>query len=414
MTTFKKKIAAALTSGAMFLSMTSTAFASTSIEVTGNGYDSSNSSNVSAQTSTNVVQDNSASVSNRVSSSSNTGGNKADQNTNGDVIIRTGDAQTKVNVDNMLNSNKAMLDCCSTAGDTDVTVSGNGAKSNSDVSLSKDANTSVFQTNVADVKNDIDAIAKTGENQANQNTGGTVNGGVAIRTGDARTNVDVATAANVNVAQVGGNGHVAGDTTAKIIGNGYNSDNSIDLSENNSTNVVQDNYADVYNSIEADAKTGYNKANQNTGGDTLIYTGDAKVNVAVDNMVNFNWANVDCGCQMSDLAVKVAGNGADSWNDVAVSHDSAKDAFQTNDANLDNWVDGNAKTGDNSVKQSTGSVNGDPAIWTGDSASSFDVANSGNSNSYGSDMPASWPNMSNMDFHFSFSLGDLMAWAGHN
>ena len=110
MTTFKKKIAAALTSGAMFLSMTSTAFASTSIEVTGNGYDSSNSSNVSAQTSTNLVQDNSASVTNHVNSSSNTGGNKADQNTNGDVIIRTGDAQTKVSVDNMLNSNKAKLD----------------------------------------------------------------------------------------------------------------------------------------------------------------------------------------------------------------------------------------------------------------------------------------------------------------
>lgn len=75
-------------------------------------------------------------------------------------------------------------------------------------------------------------------------------------------------------------------------GNGAGSQNSIDLQYNQSTNVNQNNQGSFNNDINAGANTGGNSVSGGNGGS--ITTGDATVNVTVDNRFNSNQANVEC------------------------------------------------------------------------------------------------------------------------
>jgi len=93
------------------------------------------------------------------------------------------------------------------------------------------------------------------------------------------------------------------DTELTISGNGANSDNDIKIELENEVNIDQDNYANFDNNIDADANTGDNDANKNTGGDVEIKTGDAEVDITLDNSANINWVDVDCGCTTGDLEV---------------------------------------------------------------------------------------------------------------
>src|SRR3989344_8871866 len=128
-------------------------------------------------------------------------------------------------------------------------------------------------------------------------------------------------------------------TTLEISGNGSGSDNDIKLDVDQTTVVEQNNYADVYNKIEAEAETGDNDANDNTGGDVSIETGDADTEVKVENTLNSNTASVDC-CPTTDVDVLVSGNGSDSDNTVKLDvNDGEKDGtfiYQTNYADVTN------------------------------------------------------------------------------
>src|SRR3990167_9264011 len=137
MTKFKKQLTAALSAGSLFFSMATPALAGTTITVSGNGAFSENEAEVEMSNSTSVFQSNTAQVSNVISSNSTTGNNNANQNTSGDVLIRTGDALSDVSVENLLNSNHAAVDCCD-AGDLEIEISGNGAYSDNDVEVGDD------------------------------------------------------------------------------------------------------------------------------------------------------------------------------------------------------------------------------------------------------------------------------------
>ena len=89
---------------------------------------------------------------------------------------------------------------------------------------------------------------------------------------------------------------VLAGTTIEISGNGTDSDNDATISFGQSTTVVQSNTADVYNQVDAEADTGDNTANDNTGGEVSVETGDDDVNVKVGNTLNSNSAEVDCCC----------------------------------------------------------------------------------------------------------------------
>ena len=403
MTNFKKKLITGIATGAILLNaFTPLAFASTTIEISGNGSSSDNTANVTTSTTTTVVQRNDANVSNNVDSNATTGGNDANDNTGGDVTIKTGNAKANVDVSTEVNANKADVNGCNCDNDANVLISGNGSNSDNDANLKTSNNVEVFQTNDAYVRNNVDTDAKTGGNDANRNTGGDV----TIMTGNASTDVDVKTQANANIASVGGSNGGSSDISLKILGNGSksDSDNDINLTSNQSVVLVQDNSAYVYNNVDADAKTGYNDANDNTGGDVTIDTGDANVNVDVDNMVNFNAADVDCGC-LTDVLAKISGNGTNSDNDIKAKIEKKLSEFQDNASDLYNYVDGDAKTGGNDAKRNTGPVAHDPTeIMTGDAKSDTSVKNSGNVNVSGPSVDWHFPEGFDLDFHFDLSI----------
>ena len=425
MNKFQRSLATAFAAGALLVNTVLPVFAETTIVISGNGTDSNNTVEAGFTQTTSVVQSNEADVENRVDANASTGGNEANDNTGGEVSIDTGDADVEVNVSNTLNHNSAEVDCCP-GGDVEVEISGNGSDSENTVELGMGSEVEVWQENEADVENDVDADAKTGYNEAKDNTGGSV----SIDTGNASVTIGLSTGANWNSAKVGGSGGGLGSLSALILGNGTDSNNTIELGLGSLVLIAQANEADVENDVDAYAGTGENEAKDNTGGETSIDTGDATVDVTVDNMVNFNWADSDCGCLLEDLLLKIAGNGEDSQNDIKLGESgSLLEVFQGNceefeqgvgsqsgrhhnDCEVENDVDADAKTGHNSVEDSTGDPGGDPSIDTGDAESTVDLSTSGYSNVYGGTPDWELPDWSGFSFHFSFDLSDLLEWLG--
>lgn len=395
----KTKLAAALASGTiLFNSLATSALAATSLEVSGNGSQSESHVNVNKSSNTTVVQNNDAKVNNTVKSSASTGGNQANDNTGGDVTVATGNAKSKVDLSTHVNLNKAHVNECDCEGDVEVKVAGNGFESDNKVNLQSHNDTSLFQNNKADIKNDVDAKSSTGKNDAKRNTGGDV----AVITGHAETDVNIQNKANANIASVGsnGNGDHVGTTSAKILGNGANSDNKINLDKHRSVTLVQNNDAYIDNYVYAKALTGKNNANDNTGGSVLVDTGNATTKKNIDNKANFNAASVDCGC-VTDLEAKVAGNGFESDNMIWANLDQKLDVYADNRADLYNDLYDKAKTGKNNVNRNTAEAHGDPAVITGHAVSEDSVSNSANVNLFGTD------GSHNPDVEFGFDLGSV-------
>ncbi len=399
MTNLKKQLFSAMTAGAVILSMGAPALASTTTEISGNGAFSDNFATINQSSDTTIRQNNDADVDNNIDVDANTGNNSASFNTGGDVEIKTGDANTSVNVQNVLNSNKAKVDCCKSEGSS-VLIEDNGAFSDNVVDIENDNTIDIDQDNDADVDNDIDVDADTGNNTADFNT----RGDVSIQTGDANTKVNLRTIANANSASIG-NGHnrSSGSFSAKILDNGAFSDNFITADLDQDTEIDQDNDADIDNDVDVDAETGDNTASFNTRGDVEIETGDANAEVIVDNLVNFNHADVDCGCAFDALA-KIDDNGAESLNVIDLTLDDTTDLDQDNDADLDNDIDvRDLETGDNFAGFNT---RGDTEIETGDADSRIRIQNTANANIIGEDNPFDF--LKDNHIGFSFDIEDLL------
>lgn len=99
-----------MAAGAM---MAPAALADVTCTISGNGANSHNRCNITVNTggckkikcASGSSQTNNASVSNTVTVSSSTGGNKANKNTGGDVSITTGDSNVDISITNNVNSN---------------------------------------------------------------------------------------------------------------------------------------------------------------------------------------------------------------------------------------------------------------------------------------------------------------------
>jgi hypothetical protein len=411
--TTKTRFTTAIATGAVLLNaLAPVALASSAndIVVSGNGVNSTSNVSVNKTSASVVNQTNNANITNNVSSDASTGGNSSSFNTGGNTRIVTGNATSNVDITNAANLNKADISNCGgcSGGAYDVKIKGNGVGSENNVDLNKANETFLNQTNDANIVNDVNATAKTGKNDASYNTGGDT----IIVTGDAKTNVDVNNKANANFATIGGgNGQVDG-SSVKIKGNGAYSDNNVALDNASAIVLGQSNNADILNNVDANAKTGKNDAGFNTGGTVAISTGDAKTKVGVDNLVNFNAASIDCDCVLNDANVKVADNGVGADSNVAV--DAANQLFNTQDnfSGLGNNIDGNAKTGLNDAEFGTGSVDGDPLIFTGDSKSSTDVSNGGNVNLFNNGSSVHLPGNWELGVHFDLSdlLNTLHGW----
>jgi len=409
--TLKKSLITAAAAGSIFLyALTPLAYADTTIQVTGNGASSDNTAAVTTTNTNTVKQDNSATVNNNVTSNTNTGGNSANDNTGGNVNVHTGSSNQTTTVSTAANLNQASTSNCNCQSSTDVTIAGNGAHSDNSAGVSQSNTQTVFQTNSANVNNNVSTKSNTGDNHASDNTGGTTGGGsVSITTGPSTQHTTVDTMANANVVtpSSAGAGSIGGSVSARILGNGAYSDNAIALGVSNSATVVQDNTAHINNNVHSDANTGKNSADDNTGdGGVSISTGLSSQTTDVSNLANFNSADLDCGCLMNVLA-KVADNGAHSDNAIEAELGNDNSMFQTNGAALNNNVDPYANTGKNYAADNTSDPMslGDPSVTTGPSDSTTSVSNAANQNWAGNGAPSlTLPGGGSMSFSFDMSM----------
>jgi len=426
-----KKLLAALSLSAMMLNVAILPAQAITLEVSGNGVDSDSEIKIESKQETEVSQENTFNVSNNINANANTGSNSASRNTGGNATIDTGDATSNVAVQNAGNLNEAVVDSRASAGNVDVLISGNGDSTDNDVDLENENKIKLSQENSSNVTNTINNDATTGWNDANRNTGGSVE----ITTGMAKAATMIFNGGNINSAVVGGGQDNAG-VSARIIGNGVDSDNEIDLELEHEVEVDQENSAYITNSVDTDAVSGKNDANRNTGGDVVIDTGDAEVEVLVDNAVNFNFADVDCEC-LFDITAKIAGNGDSSDNEIKAELEDGLEVDQENSCEdsrgwypevwffdwpweggrdcLTNDVYADAYSGWNESDHNTGDSGSDPSVETGDADTTVEVWNSGNSNVFGDvsdwELPEDDDN-TNVNVDISFDLVALLEMLG--
>src|SRR3989344_2008656 len=313
MTDLQKKVVTDFAAATLLVNSALPAFAGTTLIISGNGSSSDNTADVNLNSTTTVVQSNEADIDNDVHVNADTGGNSADDNTGGEVDLETGDITTQVGISNAVNSNVASVEECDCEGDVDVLISGNGTHSDNKVELDKKSTTELFQNNEADVDNDVHVYADTGDNSADDNTGGAGNlktGEIDVETGDIDVKVALDTWANFNWAEVDCP-CLFDDILAKIAENGTDSDNDIKAELGSDLAVFQGNCAEdnveagslggkhrrghdcgIENDVKIDGDTGDNDTDDNTGGldgaDPSLSTGDIDADVQVDNAGNVN------------------------------------------------------------------------------------------------------------------------------
>lgn len=190
------KIGAGIAAGALLVSSMATAvFADNTVDISGNGENSSNTVTINNVCTASVTQKNKTYVNVNATVIASTGGNEASGNTGGNVDITTGTATSAVDVTVGGSSNSADAPgCCGCISGVDVTISENGVGSNNDSTTNNVNTTSVKQKNKTKVKVKAKVKSKTGKNKANGNTGGDV--GINSGNADATTSVTVDPSSN--------------------------------------------------------------------------------------------------------------------------------------------------------------------------------------------------------------------------
>lgn len=170
-------------------------------------------------------------------------------------------------------------------------------------------------------------------------------------------------------------------TGVGVIGNGAESNNTVSVTQTNTTTASQNNDANITNNIKTQSSTGGNNADFNTGGNTSVQTGAATNGVSVSNTANINALTVGDPCNCDNGATILEdGNGAFSNSTADLSNTNTKTATQNNTANFTNNVDSSASTGKNSASDNTG---GDNTIMTGAAKNWTDVVSTANKNVMG-------------------------------
>ena len=244
----------------------------------------------------------------------------------------------------------------------EIEVSGNGSGSTNEVTTQVTTETVVQQTNEANVTNNVNTDANTGGNTASENTGGST----AIETGDVAQNVSIETAANASSVETP---CCASETEITISGNGENSQNSVDLTQTQGTDITINQDADIFNKVEGSANTGENTANGNNG-NVSIQTGDIHVSGGIENGP-INVHNVSASVPGQELSLKISGNGAGSSNNLTLSIFDPTNVFINSNADIDNFVHWDLNTGGNVANGN----NGDVSIVTGDIFFDFLIKN---------------------------------------
>lgn len=421
-----------------------------------NGTETSNGNTVDLSNKSNNIQDNNANIGNNVVADSQTGANDNSRNVGGNSVTETGDANVSATVIATANTNAAgiqanefnivddyvgdiVLDVnnpcqqgCE-AGEVivlDNNGNGSGSDNSNEVTYKDESNT--FQNNDAHVENNIILEANSGDNTSTDNTGGDT----SIETGDANVSANVASFLNNNIAGevVVNTVNVFGDLVGDIIapestsnaeecatcddaevvasnsGNGGYTDNTNNFSHSEEDLVIQENDANINNTLALDTNTGGNKTSDNTNGESSIETGKSNVEANVVNVANQNVSGGDwwivlvnqagewvgqivgapegatmAGSQDTQFKVNAdgsiditnGGNGSGSNNSNSVTQSEKSTTVQTNQAALTNNLQLTANTGNNDASRNTG---GNSNVKTGDADIVANVVNFVNNN----------------------------------
>ena len=374
-------------------------------------------------------------IDNTVDVNAITGQNSANQNTSGGSI-ETGDANIAATLVNLLNTTvingnlslsvhdifgdlvgdiripdlgqlAALLGSPTVNVDASNDTTGSDSTNDIDVTVRDTETTTV--TNDADVDTTINANAITGQNETLDNTmGGN------ITTGDGSVSGSNLTIANTTVE--GGNwglvvvnalnrwlGFLVGDSgevrqlsqeetireiEARNSNTGSDSTNTIDITDETNTETTVANNARIRNTINADAITGQNEANENTKGANIL-TGDANVLATVVNVANTTVLNANLGIAVvnifgnwfgdllyggqsllagagggtqADVSAQNNQTGSNSDNTIDVTIEQNHETNIDNDADINTVLNANVDTGTNRANRNT--VGGN--IQTGD------------------------------------------------
>ncbi len=341
---------------------------------------------------------------------------------NGDTTISTGNAvngaSVATNSNNNINTSAAAPSTGSnnTSG-ASVINNGNGAGSSNNSTANTNSANVTEQNNSAVIKSNLDQSSVTGTNQSSFN-----NGSTTLTTGDSNTSGTIMNSVNTNIDGVmvsefniadDHKGDIvltpdaflancisgcAGQNLAVNSGNGANSQNSTASNTTTDTAVFQNNDAAVGNSMTLSANSGDNTSSFNTGGNTIINTGDANVSANSLNFVNNNisgnvvfgvvniYGTLEGDIILPDYTItgfnqgvfaQNTGNGALSQNSTAVTNTNNDAAFQNNDATIVNKLILNGDTGNNSSEFNT---NGNTTVKTGQTNAQANVLNVANTN----------------------------------
>jgi hypothetical protein len=355
-----------------------------SAPATASASSSSNESEVTVVEDSETFQNNEAVLENNLVLISDTGHNETSLNTNGDSTIETGDANVSALVLSFVNNNLAgnvVLGVVNIFGnlvgdiilpEEELAQSTNCSSPQAQEVTVLDTQTT-FQTNDADIENNLILAANTGENEASRNTGGQT----SVQTGEAEVQTQVVNVANANIE--GGSWWLvivneAGEWIGKILGapeeanfagssgteirmdgNGQiiaSGEGGV-VNQTSTNSLEQNNQAQITNNIELAANTGKNKANDNTGGNTSINTGDAKV---IANIINFVNSNISSDSKLIVTVVNVFGSWIGNFlppgyekeadDDDDDDDDDAGDNDDNDDNNNDDSNDGEGDNND--------------------------------------------------------------------
>lgn len=189
----KSKVATALATGAVFLTMAGPSFAATN-SISGTGAFSLNAIAKSVSKLAIFGQNNTSVFSNSIGSSANSGYNSSSFNVGGVGSVSSGPALNNTTVSNLAGSNTMTVTGCGCPVGSDASISNTGAFSINSISDTNTSTTTASQNNTAVITNNVSSNANSGNNSSSFNVGGT--GGVS--SSSATNNTTVTNVANEN------------------------------------------------------------------------------------------------------------------------------------------------------------------------------------------------------------------------
>src|SRR5258706_9392440 len=131
-----------------------------------------------------------------------------------------------------------------------------------------------------------------------------------------------------------------------ITANGSESTNGVLVTSTIQNTSVQENNAEIQNTIVQNSETGGNTVSETTGDTLSIQTGDVTTNTTIEN--NVNTSPVTSGCCLATPTPQsaiIAGNGSNSQNQIAANSTNKATITVTQNATIKNTIKGTATTG---------------------------------------------------------------------